>query len=108
MAWGYGYDYGWREYVPVADRRAKAAREIAKRAKKGQPVSPVRIEGRTIASTFWGKAWCGNLEAYSDFENRLPRGRTYVRNGSVLDLKVAPGKVTALVMGSSLYKIEIS
>ena len=62
---------------------------------------------RQIAGTFWGKAWCDNLEAYSDFENRLPRGRTYVRNGSVVDLQISPGKVTALVAGSELYKIEI-
>jgi uncharacterized Zn finger protein len=67
----------------------------------------VEIAGRTIASTFWGKAWCDNLESYSDFSNRLPRGRTYVRNGSVVDLQIEPGKVTSLVSGSSLYRITI-
>lgn len=100
----YGY---WKPYVPVAERRAQTARAITKAKKAGQDMRPVRIEGRTIATTFWGKAWCNNLEAYSDFENRLPRGRTYVRNGSVIDLKIEPGKVRALVVGSSLYKIEI-
>jgi len=74
----------------------------------GQAVAPIVIEGRTIARTFWGKAWCENLESYSDFENRLPRGRTYVRNGSVVDLQIEAGKVTALVSGSSLYKISIT
>ncbi len=83
MGWDY---YGYKPYVPVAQRRAQAAKEVAKRLKKGQAVSPVRIEGRTIASTFWGQAWCTNLESYSDFANRLPRGRTYVRNGSVVHL----------------------
>src|SRR5713101_6192514 len=97
----------WRPYVPVAKRRAQAAREAAKRAKKGQTVSPVVIGGRTIAKTFWGKAWCDNLERYSDYSNRLPRGRTYVRNGSVVDLRIAPGAVTALVSGSELYDIEV-
>ena len=97
----------WRPYVPVAKRRAQAAREVARRMKKGRKASPVVVEGRTIAKTFWGEAWCGNLERYSDFENRLPRGRTYVRNGSVVDLQVAPGAVTALVSGSSLYEIEV-
>jgi uncharacterized Zn finger protein len=100
--------YSFRPYVPVAQRRAHAAREIAKRRKKGQNVSPIVIEGRTIARTFWGKAWCDNLESYSDYENRLPRGRTYVRNGSVVDLQIEPGKIRALVSGSSLYKITIS
>lgn len=109
MSWRYGYgDYGgFAPYVPVAQRQAQAMREIAKRTKKGQTVSPVRIDGRTIAATFWGKAWCTNLESYSDFSNRLPRGRTYVRNGSVVDLKIEKGKIKALVSGSSLYEVEI-
>ena len=73
--------------------------------KKGQAVSPVVIEGRAIATTFWGKAWCTNLEGYSDFANRLPRGRTYVRNGSVVDLKIEKGRIKALVSGSELYEV---
>lgn len=102
-----GWYYGFRPYVPVAERRARAAREIAKRTKRGQTASPVRIEGRTIASTFWGQAWCTNLEGYSDFANRLPRGRTYVRNGSVVDLQVEKGRIKALVSGSELYEVRI-
>ena len=101
------YGYGFRPYVSVAKRRANAARQMAKLAKKGHTITPVQIEGRQIASTFWGKAWCENLESYSDFENRLPRGRTYVRNGSVVDLQIKPGKVMARVSGSELYDIEI-
>ncbi len=103
MSWGYGF----RPYVPVAQRRAKAAKDTAKMAKSGRAVSPVKLSGRKIASTFWGKAWCDNLEAYSDYANRLPRGRTYVRNGSVVDLQIDDGKITALVSGSELYRIEI-
>jgi uncharacterized Zn finger protein len=100
--------YGWRPYVPVAERRRKAERELAKLKKKGQSSAPVTIEGRTIATTFWGKSWCTNLERYSDYANRLPRGRTYVRNGSVVDLRIAKGEVTAMVAGSSLYRIKIT
>lgn len=99
--------YEWRPYVSVAERRRDAVREMQKLKKKGHPVSPVVIEGRTIARTFWGKAWCDNLERYSDFSNRLPRGRTYVRNGSVLDLQIAPGEVKALVSGSEIYKVSV-
>ena len=83
----------------------KRLREMEKRRKKGHPVSPVVIEGRTIVKTFWGKAWCENLERYSDFANRLPRGRTYVRNGSVIDLQIRAGEIQALVSGSELYKV---
>jgi uncharacterized Zn finger protein len=103
----YPFDYGWRRYVPVATRRHEARRQMEKLRKKGHPVSPVVIEGRTIARTFWGKAWCDNLERYSDFSNRLPRGRTYVRNGSVVDLQIARGQARALVSGSDLYAVEV-
>jgi uncharacterized Zn finger protein len=80
---------------------------MAKLEKKGHPVSPVVVEGRTIVKTFWGRAWCENLERYSDFENRLPRGRTYVRNGSVIDLQIAAGEIKALVSGSEIYKVKV-
>jgi uncharacterized Zn finger protein len=100
-------DFGWPPYVPVAERRRKALKKMESLRKKGQAISPVTIEGRTIVNTFWGKAWCDNLESYSDYENRLPRGRTYVRNGSVLDLQVAPGRIKALVSGSSVYMVEV-
>jgi hypothetical protein len=99
--------WGFRPYVSVAVRRANAAREMAKLRKKGHPVAPVLIEGRTIATTFWGKAWCDNLERYSDYANRIPRGRTYVRNGSVVDLQIAAGQVEARVSGSELYEVAV-
>ena len=101
------YGWGWRPYVSAEERRRKAAREMEKLKKKGRSVSPVVIEGRAIAKTFWGKAWCDNLEHYSDFANRLPRGRTYVRNGSVMDLQIARGEVQALVSGSQIYKVAV-
>ena len=101
------YYGGWAPYVPVAERRKRAERAVAKLAKKGQVTAPVRITGKRIASTFWGKAWCDNLESYRDFENRLPRGRTYVRNGSVVDLQIAPREIKAMVSGSSLYHVSV-
>src|SRR6266571_1909908 len=99
--------WGWRPYVSVAQRQAQAMRKIAQLKKKGRVVSPVEIEGRGIATTFWGKAWCENLERYGDYANRLPRGRTYVRNGSVIDLQIAFGEVKALVSGSEIYKVAV-
>ena len=98
---------GYREYVPVAERRKKAAAEVGRRARKGERIEPVAIAGRKIATTFWGKAWCDNLERYGDYANRLPRGRTYVRNGSVVNLQITAGRVDATVSGSSLYTVVI-
>src|SRR5438128_5607759 len=102
------YNWGWRPYVSAAERRRKGLEEVAKLRKKGQPVSPVVINGRAIVKTFWGKSWCENLEGYSDYENRLPRGRTYVRNGSVVDLQIKPGVINAWVSGSELYEISLT
>ena len=105
MGW-YSYD-NWRPYVSAAERRRRAAKKIDKMRKDGHNVSPIKIVGRKIAATFWGEAWCKNLEAYSDYSNRLPRGRTYVRNGSVIDLQIEVGRVHAIVSGSEIYKVAI-
>jgi uncharacterized Zn finger protein len=105
-SWSRGY-FDWEPRKSAAERRADAARAIASAAKRGRPMSPVALDGPTIARTFWGKAWCNNLERYRDFAHRLERGRSYVRSGSVIDLKVDAGKVAATVSGSSLYKIAI-
>ncbi|MFD0466274.1 SWIM zinc finger family protein [Microvirga aerilata] len=102
------FDGAWPSYVPVAERRKQAAREVEKLRKKGHPVAPVILEGRTIARTFWGKAWCDNLENYQDFDNRLPRGRTYVRNGAVIDLQISALEIKAMVSGSSIYRVSVS
>lgn len=104
---GYHNGHGFPRYVSVAEGRRKAGRELRQLEKKGHSPSPVVIEGRFIASTFWGKAWCENLHRYSDFSNRLPRGQAYLRHGAVVDLQIAPGEVTALVAGSSLYRVAV-
>jgi uncharacterized Zn finger protein len=105
LAW---YDYEFGPRLSAAERRHRGEREVARRKKKGLAVEPVTIEGRAIAQTFWGKAWCEHLESFSDFENRLPRGRTYVRSGSVLHLGVGPGRIDAVVQGSALYEVSVN
>lgn len=98
----------WRKYVPVSQRRAKAKREIKGLLKKGQTPQPIAIDGRAMATSFWGKAWCAHLESFSDYSNRLPRGRTYARNGSICHLEISSGRIDAIVSGSSLYKISVT
>jgi uncharacterized Zn finger protein len=101
-------DDRWAPYVSVGERRRQAAGKLARLVKAGQSAAPVIIEGRAIAKTAWGKAWCANMERYSDYANRLPRGRTYVRSGSVIDLQVSSGQVVARVSGSSVYRTTIT
>ncbi|MBT2285230.1 SWIM zinc finger family protein [Paenibacillus polymyxa] len=105
-----GFYNGFPEYIPVAEKKRRAAAAAAKLQKKNANVWPVVITGRSVATTWWGKAWCTNLESYADYSNRIDRGRSYVRHGSVLDLQIANNKVAALVQGSSSkpYKVEVT
>lgn len=100
--------YGYAPYVPVAERRAKAQKQLEKMKKKGLKVQPVQLTGRKIADSFWGKGWCDHMESFSDYANRLPRGRTYVRNGSVCHLEIQGGGIKAIVSGSALYNVSIT
>lgn len=109
---GYRHRYDRYSMFPQSkskgERIADAAKKQKALEKKGVKLSPVVLEGFALATTFWGKAWCKNIESYHDYANRLPRGRSYVRSNSVIDLQVAPGVVRAQVMGTSLYRIEIT
>lgn len=102
MSW-----YYFKEYVPAGERRRQASQKMEALRKQGVKVQPIKIEGRKIAKTFWGEAWCEHLEGFSDFENRLPRGRTYVRNGSVCHLEIRQGEVEAKVSGSEVYDVQV-
>ena len=101
--------WGFYEYVPVAKKKRNAEKDLAKLRKKNPDIKPVIINGRKIAVTWWGMAWNENLEGYADYANRIGRGRTYVRNGFVLDLQIDSEKVSAIVAGSGSkpYNVEI-
>jgi len=109
MAWRRdGFEFP--AYVSAATRRSRAraaAEKVARKHKRSlAPVGP--LEGIKLVRTFWGKAWCDNLEAYRDYENRLPRGRSYVRHGAVIDLQIEAGRVAALVSGTSTYEVAVT
>ena len=109
MSWRYresSYSQ-WAPYVPVAQRKKRGAAKAKKRLGKGESLAPIKISGRKIATTFWGVQWCEYMEGYSDYANRLPRGRTYARNGSIAHLRIKSGEITAMVCGSDLYSITI-
>jgi uncharacterized Zn finger protein len=101
------YD-GFYEYVSVAEKRKKAQIKVEKLKKKNPDISPVIIAGSKIAKTWWGKSWNDNLESYSDYSNRIGRGRSYVRNGAVLDLKITQGNIAALVQGSRVKPYQVT
>ena len=99
--------YWYPPYVPVGTRQARARLKMRELRAQGMKVQPVEIRGRTIAGSFWGRRWCEHLESFSDYANRLPRGRTYVRNGSVCHLAVEAGSVEAMVAGRELYRVVV-
>lgn len=111
MGWGYNDYGGYPPYVSKAEKIRRAEKAIEKlRKKKGSSIEPIIVKDNRIARTWWGKSWNQNLERYADYSNRVPRGRSYVRNGSVLDLKIGPNTITALVSGSrsTPYSIKIA
>ncbi|MCK5683666.1 hypothetical protein KAJ27_06075, partial [bacterium] len=103
------YSYRFPKYVSVAEKKAKAEKKIKQLKKKDPAISPIYIKGNKLAESWWGISWNKNLESYADFSNRIGRGRSYVRHGAVLDLKIKPGKILSLVQGafSKPYVIEI-
>ncbi|MBQ9537521.1 MAG: SWIM zinc finger family protein [Desulfovibrionaceae bacterium] len=104
----YGYYGPFKPYVRVADKKIKAQKKIAELRRSGVEVKPIEEFTGAIAKTFWGKNWCKNLESFADYENRLGRGRSYVRNGFICHLDITKGHITALVNGSELYEVEVN
>lgn len=100
----------WWSYQDVEEQKARVQREIAKRKKRGQKFEAlVAPPGKNkLSTTFWGQAWCRNLESYQDYETRLPRGRSYLRQGNVYNLEIEPGKLNAVVAGSELYDTSVT
>lgn len=104
--WNTGQSFSQPE-TALLQKNAKLTSQ--KEKKKGKVLEPVVIQGRKIANSWWGQAWCENLEQYADYESRLDRGKRYVRTGAVVDLKIQKGKVLARVQGrrKTPYKVEI-
>ncbi len=100
-------NYGFYEHVSADEEKERNKKAVEKLMKKNPGIAPIVVSGRKLASTWWGKSWNGNLESYSDYSNRIGRGRSYILHGAVLDLQIASGKVSALVQGSRRAPYEV-
>ena len=100
---------GTYSQIPVEELRRKARESAGKARKKGQELEPVIVKDKKICTSWWGQAWCVNLEQYADYSSRLDRGKRYVRSGAVIDLKVQKGRIEARVQGTrkTPYKVEV-
>jgi len=67
-----------------------------------------RSQKGAFASAWWAKRWLDVLESYG-IGSRLQRGRSYARNGQVLNIDIQPGLIIARVQGSrpTPYKVNI-
>jgi uncharacterized Zn finger protein len=98
----------WYYDENTAELKAAVLRKIAKRRKLGEIFEVFEApKGTKLTTSFWGQAWCRHLEQYGGYETRLPKGRTYLRQGNVYNLRTAAGVVTAEVAGSDLYEVKV-
>lgn len=99
----------WWSYQDVEEAKERVQREIAKRVRRGERFEALAAPAgkKNLCATFWGQAWCRNLETYQQYESRLPRGRSYLRQGNVYNLAIEPGVVSAVVAGSELYDTTV-
>lgn len=98
----------WWSYSDASERKDKVRREITRRQKRGETLTALEApKGGKLSRTFWGQAWCRNLESYQVYENRLPRGRSYLRQGNVYNLVIEQGHIHATVAGSELYDTRV-
>src|SRR6516165_10685976 len=79
--------YGYREFYPRSRPRA-AKGGIKAQSKRG-----------AFGQSWWAQRWISVLESF-DIGARLSRGRSYARNGQVIAIDIAEGRVTAKVQGS--------
>lgn len=68
----------------------------------------IKLNSKVITTKWWSQKWCNNIAQYADFYNRLERGRTYLRKGTVQDLVIEGGKITASVSGSGMFPYEVT
>lgn len=59
----------------------------------------VNVSTNLLVHTWWGKKWCENILGLADFENRLARGRNYLRKGAIKELYIEKGEINAKVKG---------
>ncbi len=100
----------WYYFSDAREAKERIKKEIAKRQKKGEAFAALEAPAGNakLVKTFWGKAWNANLESYRDYEYRLPRGRSYLRQGNVFNVSIQPGEVTSVVAGSELYDVRVT
>ena len=82
-----------------------AADRLAALRAEGEELHPVVNTTRKLAANFWGSAWMKHLAQCEAGGLCLAPGRTLLRHGCVLDLRIAQGKITAKVSADEVFDV---
>ena len=93
--------------LKAADLKKLAAMRLAELQAEGQELHPVVNSSRKLATHFWGSAWMKQLALCESGGMCLAPGRTLLRHGCVLDMRISRGCITALVSADELYEVEL-
>lgn len=94
--------------MPVARLATLAAERLRELQSNGAELCPVVNKSRKLATNYWGAAWMRHLARCEAGGLNLAPGRSLLRHGSVLDLRLSQGKIAALVSADELYEVELS
>ena len=93
--------------LKAADLQKLAQQRLAELQAGGEELRPVINTTRKLASHFWGSAWMKQLAHCESGGMCLAPGRTLLRHGCVLDLRITPGCITALISAEKLYEVDL-
>lgn len=96
-------------YQTIDELKTKNIKKKKTYLKKHPDASPIVLEGK-LGKTWWGKSWNQNLERYADYENRLGRGKKYIKAEAILDFHIEEGRIYGEIAGSGrkIYNVDIS
>lgn len=102
------------EYIPDDAPRLKAAdlerlarQRLQELQAEGVTTSPVVGKGKKLAAHFWGSAWMKHLALCESGGLNLAPGRTLLRHGCVLQLRLGEGTIDALVSAERLHEVHL-
>lgn len=94
--------------MKAAELEALARQQLAALKAAGEELSPVVGTSRKLAAHFWGSAWMKHLALCESGGWSLAPGRSLLRHGCVLDLRLDQGCIRARVMEERLHEVTVN
>lgn len=93
--------------LKAADLQKLAQQRLARLQAEGEELHPVVNTTRKLAANFWGSAWMKQLAHCESGGMCLAPGRTLLRHGCVLDIRIAPCTISAIISADELYEVSL-